>query len=252
MVDCGMAEKLDCEVMGDKEGNEVDDPKKMYGRPSRYHMLFLDWCVFVDETGWNTNQKTDGYCGAELFVVPVDQAENGRTGTTTDLHFTILPFISGTGEAIMCVVILKSKKPVSELPIKWIFGLDIMKNVESGENEVDMFENNFIEGKAMGGGPTCHYNGVDIPCFVCSLPKSSITTELLCEMLDFLDTLNVFPQDNPDLYPFLLLDGHQSRTKLEFLEYICDDNHKWCCCIGVPYGTHIWQAAHSLERNGCF
>jgi hypothetical protein len=41
-------------------------------------------------------------------------------------------------------------------------------------------------------------------------------------------------------------------TKLEFLEYVCDENHKWCCCIGVPYGTHIWQPADSLELNRCF
>jgi hypothetical protein len=128
-----------------------------------------------------------------LFVVPVDQAENRRTGTTTDLHFTILPFISGTGEEIMCAVVLKSENPVSELPIKWIFGLDIMKNVESGENEVEVFQNNFSEGKAMGGGPTCRYNGVDIPClFVLHQRVASITTKLLCAMLDYLDKLNVF------------------------------------------------------------
>jgi hypothetical protein len=28
MVDCGVAKKLDREFMRDKEGNEVDDPKK--------------------------------------------------------------------------------------------------------------------------------------------------------------------------------------------------------------------------------
>jgi hypothetical protein len=47
MVDCGVAERLDREATRGKEGNEVDNPAKMYGRPSRYHMLWLDWCFFL-------------------------------------------------------------------------------------------------------------------------------------------------------------------------------------------------------------
>jgi hypothetical protein len=176
--------------MRDKEGNEVDeDPAKMYGRPSTYHMLRLDWCVFVDETGCNTNQKNDGCRFGELFVVPVEQAENERTGTTTDLHFTILPFISGTGEAIMCAVVLKYEKPVSELPIKWIYGLDYPKIGRVENMKLVCLRIILVKLKQWEGDLHAARIGVDIPCFVCSSPKSSITTKLLCEMLDPMTTL---------------------------------------------------------------
>ena len=54
------------------------------------------------------------------------------------------------------------------------------------------------------------------------------------------------------LIPFLLLDGHQSRFHLEFLEYINDDLHRWNVCLGVPYGTSYWQIGDSSKRNGVF
>ena len=52
--------------------------------------------------------------------------------------------------------------------------------------------------------------------------------------------------------PFLLLDGHGSRFELPFLEYINNDEYKWRVCIGVPYGTNIWQVGDSAEQNGSF
>jgi hypothetical protein len=50
----------------------------------------------------------------------------------------------------------------------------------------------------------------------------------------------------------LLVDGHHSRTRLPFLEYIIDPAHPWRVCIGVPYGTHVWQPHDSTELNGTF
>jgi hypothetical protein len=40
--------------------------------------------------------------------------------------------------------------------------------------------------------------------------------------------------------------------ELPILDYIKEEEHKWAVCIGVPYGTHLWQAADSLELNGTF
>jgi hypothetical protein len=42
-------------------------------------------------------------------------------------HFTVLVFTAGTGEPVMVAVILKSKKPVDEIPSSWIMGLDWVK-----------------------------------------------------------------------------------------------------------------------------
>lgn len=251
MVDCGVAELLENEVMYDKDGNETNDASLMVGRPSKYRLIKPELCLFMDETGCNTNQKDDGFAGGEKFVVSVDQIERGRSGTTTDLHFTVLPFIAGTGEAVMCALVMKSEKDIKDIPIQWRYGIDIRKNVAEREDSVEMFEINQGEGKSLAGGPTCRFNGKDVPCFVCATPKSSITTDLLIKMLTYIDKKGLFPRVSNER-PFLLLDGHQSRTKLEFLEYITDDNHAWCCCLGVPYGTHIWQPADSSELNGSF
>jgi hypothetical protein len=52
--------------------------------------------------------------------------------------------------------------------------------------------------------------------------------------------------------PFILLDGHNSRYDMEFLSYIRHEEHKYCCCIGLPYGTHLWQVGDSPAQNGNF
>jgi hypothetical protein len=88
----------------------------------------------------------------------------------------------------------------------------------------------------MGEGPTCTYNGVTIPSFVCISPKASITTELLVSMLATIDSYNVFSQNGPNDFPFLLLGGHPSCTMLPFLAYINNPEAK---CFGVPY-RHIF------------
>jgi hypothetical protein len=54
------------------------------------------------------------------------------------------------------------------------------------------------------------------------------------------------------MQPVLILDGHGSRMRLPFLKYINDPTHPWVVCLGVPYGTHIWQVADSSKLNGSF
>jgi hypothetical protein len=52
--------------------------------------------------------------------------------------------------------------------------------------------------------------------------------------------------------PCLLCDGHGNRFEEPFLEYIHESNTSWGCCIGVPYGTSLWQVGDSQEQNGMF
>ena len=40
--------------------------------------------------------------------------------------------------------------------------------------------------------------------------------------------------------------------ELPFLNYINNPETKWIVCIGVPYGSHIWQVADSSEVNGTY
>jgi hypothetical protein len=107
--------------------------------------------------------------------------------------------------------------------------------------------------EAMKGGPTCVFQGKEIPCcFIGTSPKASITSQLLADMLGHMDGMKIWDREEEGRRPFLLLDGHHSRLELPFLEYIHDPAHLWVVCIGVPYGTHKWQVADASECNGTF
>ena len=81
-------------------------------------------------------------------------------------------------------------------------------------------------------------------------PKSSITSDILRDILSILDILKVFDHAGGRRCPFLLLDRH--RVELPFLSYINDAAHTWVACIGVPYGTALWQVGDSSEQNGAY
>jgi hypothetical protein len=252
MVKSNVAEELESECFFDKKGNIVQTKEESFGLPSKYKLKHPNYCIFVDETGKNTNMKADGKVGGEKFVVPVNAVTNtGCIGSTTDIHFTVLCFTAATGEAVMCSVIFKSELKVCQLPISWTMGININKDILTGIDNVETFSINQGKGKAMEGGPICFFNGKNIPCFIGASPKASITSTMLADMLRFMDDLNVFDRST-GITPFLLLDGHHSRLELPFLTYINDDKNKWNVCIGVPYGTHLWQVADAEEQNGTF
>jgi len=87
--------------------------------------------------------------------------------------------------------------------------------------------------------------------FVCCSENSSISGQLLTDMLRFMDDLEIFDR-SLGLNPFLILDGHGSRFELCFLEYINNEATKWNVCIGLPYGTSYWQVGDSSQQNGQF
>jgi hypothetical protein len=139
-------------------GVVVTDPANSFGRPTKYELTNPEMLVFVDETGCNTNQQTDGQIGGQNFVLPVDY-KAGLLSATTDIHFTVLCFNLGTGQPIMCAVILKSDQEVCKIPLSWKYGIDITKDlrIEESETDAELFHNNSGCGKAMQGGPTCFF-----------------------------------------------------------------------------------------------
>jgi hypothetical protein len=116
-------------------------------------------------------------------------------------------------------------------------------------NEEELINKIKNKGSVAGGGPVFHFRGKDVPCFIQYSPHGGVTPSNLVNCLQRMDELNLFPRVDNKL-PFLLLDGNDSRFDVKFLEYICDINHKWACCIGLPYGTHLWQVGESKARNG--
>jgi hypothetical protein len=93
---------------------------------------------------------------------------------------------------------------------------------------------------------------VDVPCFVSGSPHSGITTDILVDVLTYLDTLKVFPCDAGLPALFIIVDDHNSRFGAAFLQYIPKEKNTWHVCIGVPYGTHLWKAADTQQKNGNF
>jgi hypothetical protein len=250
MIDAKVAVRLPEPVWFNREGEIVDNEEDSFGLKSDIHIIHPEYIVFVDETGVNTNQKDDGNLGGERFIVPTDDPDARMVGSTTDMHFTVLCFQSGNGEPILCAVVMKSEKHAKDIPLNWKFGIDITERLidpEKGDGTL------FIENSAaMKGGPTCTFRGKEIPCFVGTSPKASITSQLLADMLGHMDKMNIWERTADGPTPFLLLDGHHSRMELPFLDYIMDAAHEWVVCIGVPYGTHIWQVADASECNGTF
>jgi hypothetical protein len=70
-------------------------------------------------------------------------------------------------------------------------------------------------------GPTCTFNGVEVPTFVTCNKDGSITSQLLTNMLSNMDDYCLFDHSN-GINPFLLCDGHGSRVKGPFIEYILE------------------------------
>jgi hypothetical protein len=96
----------------------------------------------------------------------------------------------------MCAMILKSEKQACDLPISWITGIDVdCILTEHGETKQSFIEET-KEGGAMQGRPTCECNGKTVPCFVGSSPDASRTSQLLADMIKFMDELQIFHQDD--------------------------------------------------------
>ena len=97
-------------------------------------------------------------------------------------------------------------------------------------------------------GPECVFKGKTVPCLCCWNPKGSITLQILVDILETVDDLDVFDQAG-GVTPFLCVDGHDSRFEFPLLSYVCNHLHIWTVCIGVPYGTALWQIGDSAEQN---
>jgi hypothetical protein len=119
-----------------------------------------------------------------------------------------------------------------------------------GDPEVNLDENSNGIDKYYPYGPACFPFGKKVETYVTCSESGSITSEILVEALKHIDKKLTI--DRSEATPFLLLDGHGSRFQLPFLNYINSPENKWTVCIGVPYGTHIWQVGDSSEQNGAF
>jgi hypothetical protein len=70
----------------------------------------------------------------------------------------------------------------------------------------------------------------------------------LAAMLKQMEDLELLDRSD-GIDPFLLLDGQDSRFEELLVDYIHGDK-AWTVCIGVPYGTSLWQVGDSNQQNG--
>merc|ERR1712038_834958 len=204
-----------------------------------------------DEVGCNIDMSNDGHYGGQKYIGIKGQGAPKKQVSSKSKHWTTLGLTAFNGEPVMCIVILanKTRQLYTEL------GRDCTKELDGSiddyDNEYEFLLKNSGKGKAYAGGPTCEFNGKEIPCLIHYSENGSITSEILTDILETLDVIDVYDRSK-GIIPFLMLDGHMSRYGLPFLEYINDESHEWCVCIGVPYGTHLWQIGDSSQQNGRF
>jgi hypothetical protein len=119
-----------------------------------------------------------------------------------------------------------------------------------GDPKVDIAENSHGLEKYYPFGPTCNVSGKKVETFITCSESGTIMSEILRDSLKCIEAQLTF--NRSEAIPFLLLDGHGSHFQLPFLDYIAAEETKWMVCIGVPYGTHVWQVGDSSEQNGAF
>jgi hypothetical protein len=248
--DAKIAIKLAEAVWMNEKGEEVSELESV-GMKATIKITHPELGITLDEVGGNTNMMNDGHVGGTIHVV-AKGSECQIKASKKDKRFTVLGLTCFSGEAVMCVVIIDAKMRdiYAETGIDPNMPHSI---VLDDDDELNMLVNNIGPGKMFPGGPTCVYKGKTMPCMVRFNEGGGINGTILKEIFETLDKLEVFHEDRKEgRKPFVLLDGHQSRFDLEFLIYINDPDHEWCFCIGVPYGTALWQVGDSIQQNGQF
>ncbi len=249
MVDAHIASPRENPVFMDHKENEVEESER-FGLAQEFQVEHPDYILFADESGCQTNQKQDGNVGNRKYIVEQDTRPQVIC-STADHRFTILPFTSGSGEAVCCVIIFQHKE--EEVPVTWKTGIDItVENpLRNEKGEIDL-ELNIGQSKYYPEGPKCKYRGRDVECLTFASESGGITGAILVKILEYFDTLQLFERYPGGPIPLLIVDGHQSRLDPRFVSYINNKDHEWRVCLGVPYATILWQVRDALEQNGKF
>jgi hypothetical protein len=190
-------------------------------------------------------------------MVAKDMRAQVRT-SVKDNHNTVLGFTAADGRAIMCSIIIAA----SRLKVTHVTGFNpLSKDAEDVssddmkvlEDEIEQIKDEHSNGvdHMIPYGPTCSFNGSDVPIFFPCSNNGSNTRQLLTNMLSKMDDLDLFDRSD-GVNPFLLCDGHGSRFAEPFLEYTLEVSRPWMCCIGVQYGTSMWQVGDNTEQKGTF
>ena len=208
------------------------------------HLIQGNKCLVIDEVGSDTSQKGDSHIAGAKYVcargwVPQNQF------SPNDKHFTLLGFTTLSVKPVLSLVVISGIQEKYEIES----GIDIDAVPLGDPSDEDYFTKN--KGKLFLMGPECIFNGKTFPTMVQWSQSGSITSTIMMDALAIIDHHNLFKKSDCRK-PFLLLDGYHSLFEIPFLEYVTNQDHPLMVCIGVPYGTSLWQVADSKEHNGSF
>ena len=252
--DSKIAVKLPVPIWVDRDGNEVDCEEKAFGCKTDIKITKPHMAIMFDEVGSNLSQEGDNANGGERFCCgPNDQPY--QAVSTKNQRFTTMAVTRLDGEVLMCVVIIAGKKRelMVESGIDWRKLDEIDDTYLETVDDNEFFTDNYGEDKLLPGVPCCYYQGEKVPGYVAFTEGGGIDGHILCEIFKRIDYLKIYEEERKQGFkPFCLLDGHQSRFDLSFLRYINNPSTRWNVCIGVPYGTALWQVGDSSEQNGAY
>lgn len=221
---------LDC------NGNTVT-ANQCFGEPCTITITKPEFILFADECGANTLPKDDRHNGGEKMLCGKNQVPKEKS-LITDHRYTLLPFTAANGEPVICVVIFMDKQ--GKVPAELHMGIDLRIlpiQDKNGKIWLEPKTMNFGLRKIYPSGPVCHFQGKQISCKTYISKSGGITPDILVDILVTLDSLNVFDCTAKNAQPILILDSHKSQMNVKFLKYITKKDHKWTCCVGIPYAT---------------
>jgi len=201
--------------------------EESYGQKCTIKITHPELCIVGDEVGGNTSQKGDGHVGGKRFVGPkhcVSQLKSSKK----DKKFTVVGLTALTGEPVMCVIIIEGTTRQVEVEL----GIDYSAPWTGSAEDNDFIEQNTGHGKRFPGGPTCRFRGKEVPCFVRFNQSGGMSGEILLDVFKTMDHYKIFDDAQAEgKTPFVLVDGHESRFYLPFVEYINEVETKWCVSI---------------------
>jgi hypothetical protein len=242
MQTTGIARKLDTPLLMNRQREIVtSDP---FGEPVEHELIYPDRLLFLDATGYSTS-KTDGQVAGNTYIGDIGGSVN-ITAATYDVNFTVLPMSNGVGQPVLCILVFQTDK--TAVQAKWSTGIDSMVPIaDYTADDVAFLRNNSGPGKMFPSGPVCNVAGKSIPCYVTASPSGVITSQMLADVLKYLDDFDVFPRATGPR-PFVVLDGYTSVLGEPLRKYINYPDHKWTVCVGNPDTTDEYVP----EMNGSF
>jgi hypothetical protein len=128
--------------------------------------------VTVDEVGENISQKGDGNAGGQKFMVASDTRAQVRDSFKDD-HFTVLGFNEANGYPTMCAIIIAASK----LKVTDVTGFNPLseyaqnlcgEEMKALQEDINAMKDDHSNGadRMFPFGPTCTFNGVEVPTCV--------------------------------------------------------------------------------------